>query len=169
MVRTKYQFANSNPPAISSPSRFVIIKLITITKSLYIILNINICLALCLSLDLSTSEACEQCVEKSVSYLGGIDTLVNSAGIASLMQTVANIQLTDLNHIMFVNFQAPLLLMQKSFPYLKQSKGSVVNISSICKSIYFSSKYDKRNFTALVSRSPFIGLISLYWIMYLIS
>ena len=86
-----------------------------------------------LSLDLSTPEACEQCIEKSVSFLGGIDTLVNSAGVAYLMQTVANIQLNDLNHILFVNFQAPLLLMQKSYPYLKQSKGSVVNISSICK------------------------------------
>jgi NAD(P)-dependent dehydrogenase (short-subunit alcohol dehydrogenase family) len=61
---------------------------------------------------------------------GQLGALVNNAGIV-LREALATAKEEDLDRVYRVNLRAPLRLSQAALPYLEQSKGSIVNISSI--------------------------------------
>lgn len=79
--------------------------------------------------ELSSSENCEKVIQETVEKFGRVDGLVNNAGVndgvglesGSPEKFMASLQL-NLSH--YYN------LMHYALPYLKVSKGSVVNISS---------------------------------------
>lgn len=76
-----------------------------------------------------------------------IDVLVNNAG-EYIYARVEDTDYDRLEHIMRVNLEAPLYLISKVVPYMKQKKwGRIVNIGSIsgvmgeaCASLYSASK-----------------------------
>lgn len=72
--------------------------------------------------DRLTSEVAEQ--------YGKIDVLVNSAGIIK-NGSIEDTSLGDWDKIMNINLRSMFYLMQKSVPLLVQSKGSIVNVSSV--------------------------------------
>jgi meso-butanediol dehydrogenase/(S,S)-butanediol dehydrogenase/diacetyl reductase len=84
-----------------------------------------------LALDLSNEASCIQCIQKSVELLSGIDVLINNAGTMAIGLPLEKTTLQEWEHIMFVNLTAPFLLIREATPFLKQSKGNVVNVSSI--------------------------------------
>jgi NAD(P)-dependent dehydrogenase (short-subunit alcohol dehydrogenase family) len=68
-------------------------------------------------------------VEEAVQLLGGLDALVNNAGVAlnaSLLATPA----TEFDRLIRVNLHAPLVYVQAAQPHLAKRKGAVVNIAS---------------------------------------
>ena len=80
--------------------------------------------------DLSREEDVERVVGQVVSVLGGIDILVNAAGIIG----TGSIETTDLaawDHMMNVNLRSLFHLTQLAMPHLVARKGSVVNVSSV--------------------------------------
>jgi len=76
-----------------------------------------------------------------------IDILINNAG-EYIYSPIDNIKHEDIEHIIKVNLEAPLFLISKATPYMKQKKwGRIINIGSIsgvmgeaCASIYSASK-----------------------------
>jgi meso-butanediol dehydrogenase/(S,S)-butanediol dehydrogenase/diacetyl reductase len=89
-----------------------------------------------LVVDLSSEEACVHCIQKSVELLCGIDILINNAGVMKLGLPLEKTTLKEWENVMFVNLTAPFLLIREATPFLKSSKGNVVNVSSIGKYRY---------------------------------
>ncbi|MCP4540321.1 MAG: glucose 1-dehydrogenase [Chloroflexi bacterium] len=78
-----------------------------------------------------TQEADTECiVRETVVAFGGIDVLVNAAGIIA-SGTIENTTLPDWDYMMNVNVRAPFYLIQCALPYLVERKGNVVNVSSV--------------------------------------
>jgi NAD(P)-dependent dehydrogenase (short-subunit alcohol dehydrogenase family) len=80
--------------------------------------------------DVTLAEAAEKIVGTAVDAFGGVDVLVNAAGViasGTLDQT------TDATweHMLAVNLTAPFRLMRAAAPLLAARKGAVVNVSSV--------------------------------------
>ena len=80
--------------------------------------------------DVSDEQQCKSLIEKTVSRFGGIDVLINNAGIS--MRAVFNdTDLSVLKKLMDINFWGTVYCTKYALPYLLKSKGSVVGVSSI--------------------------------------
>ena len=86
--------------------------------------------ALVVAADVTKAGAAQRIVDETVKAFGGIDVLVNAAGIIGT-GNVENTKLEDWNYMMTINVTTPFLLMQAAMPHLIASKGSVVNVSSV--------------------------------------
>ncbi len=80
--------------------------------------------------DVTRAADIARVVRETVAAFGGIDVLVNAAGIIA-SGTVENTTLADWDYMMNVNARAPFYLMQCAMPYLVERKGNVVNVSSV--------------------------------------
>lgn len=85
--------------------------------------------ALCIPADLADPAAPALIVERAVARFGGITGLVNNAATIKTMP-LADYPLPVIDEHWAVNIRAPFLLIQAALPWLLQSKGAVVNISS---------------------------------------
>lgn len=102
--------------------------------------------------DVSKKEDCEQLIKKAVDAYGGIDVLVNNAGIS--MRAIFNdVSLEVIEQLMQVNFWGSVYCTKYALPYLLKSKGSVVGVSSIAGYVglpartgYSASKYAMQGF-----------------------
>ncbi|XP_018584164.1 uncharacterized protein LOC108920120 isoform X4 [Scleropages formosus] len=80
--------------------------------------------------DLTDEEMVKMLVEQTISRYGRLDVLVNSAGIL----TMGSIETTDLaqyDKVMNINVRSVYHLTQLCVPHLIQTKGSIVNVSSV--------------------------------------
>jgi len=76
-------------------------------------------------------EAVQQLGKEAVDYLGGIDVLVNNAGITDF-RPIAETTPAQFDRLYHVNVRAPYFLTQAVLPAMRaQGKGMIVNISSI--------------------------------------
>ncbi len=76
-----------------------------------------------------TARGCQRSVEQSIATLGGMDILVNSAGVgtnATVEETTEDIWDATLD----INLKWLFFCCQAAMPALKKSKGSIVNIAS---------------------------------------
>jgi short-subunit dehydrogenase len=84
--------------------------------------------------DLTGDSARAALIDKTVGRFGRIDVLINNAGRGSYFSTLET-PLTEARSLFELNVFAPLALAQLAAPYLKQSRGSLVNVSSIAGQI----------------------------------
>jgi len=80
--------------------------------------------------DVTTDEAPDAIVARAVESFGGLDVLVNAAGVIA---TGALDATTDdvWDRMMAINLRAPFRLMRAAAPHLAARKGSIVNVSSV--------------------------------------
>jgi NAD(P)-dependent dehydrogenase (short-subunit alcohol dehydrogenase family) len=80
--------------------------------------------------DMSKEEDCVRVVAEHVERFGGMDVLVNSAGIG-IMGTVESLQAKHVDLQLGVNLRGLLLVSREAIPHLKRTHGWIVNIASI--------------------------------------
>jgi NAD(P)-dependent dehydrogenase (short-subunit alcohol dehydrogenase family) len=80
--------------------------------------------------DVTSSDAVRALVSGAVADLGGLDVMVNNAGVGAA-GTVIDTSEEDFDRMMAVNVKGTFNGMKHAIPVLRDSGGSVVNISSI--------------------------------------
>ena len=83
-----------------------------------------------LAVDVSKPEDCTRAVTEHVQREGGLDLLVNSAGIG-IAGRVEDAQLKHIDRQLAINLRGLVLVTQAALPYLRASKGWIVNLASI--------------------------------------
>ncbi len=109
--------------------------------------------------DLGDPEGHDRLVQSTVSRLGGIDLLINNAGISGFGEFVRE-NPAAIDDIININISAPLLLTRAVLPVMLASgKGRIVNVGSILGSIgfphfatYSASKFALRGFSEALRR-----------------
>ncbi len=85
-----------------------------------------------LHLDVSKTDTLHPFIKEATKRLGGLDLLVNNAGIGIREDTFETKE-EGMDKIYEVNFKGPILLLQEAAKIMQENgtKGSIVNISSI--------------------------------------
>jgi short-subunit dehydrogenase len=84
--------------------------------------------------DLNQDAARVEVIEKAAAHFGRIDAVINNAGRGSYYNATGT-PLEDARSLFELNFFAPFHLAQLATPWLKQTKGTIVNVSSIAGQI----------------------------------
>lgn len=81
--------------------------------------------------DLAIEEVANNIFEKVIEVYGHIDVLVNNAGLTK-MSKLAEMEISDLDHLINLNFRAPILIMRSALRHMIAHKiaGNIVNIAS---------------------------------------
>ena len=80
--------------------------------------------------DVTKQEDCQKLIQTAVDSFGSIDVLICNAGI-SMRALFDDLDLNVLHRLMDVNFWGTVYCTKYALPYLQQSKGSLVGISSV--------------------------------------
>lgn len=102
--------------------------------------------------DVSRMSDCEKLVSETISRFGGIDILINNAGI-SMRGLFNDTSLEVLHQVIDINFWGAVQCTKLALPSIIRSKGSIVGISSIAGKIglpgrcaYSASKFALEGF-----------------------
>lgn len=81
--------------------------------------------------DLGDQAVAEEVVATAVTAFGGLDVLVNNAGIMDSMSAAADVSDAEWDRVIRVNLTAPFLLTRAALPHmLAKGKGAIVNTAS---------------------------------------
>jgi NAD(P)-dependent dehydrogenase (short-subunit alcohol dehydrogenase family) len=81
--------------------------------------------------DLSERAVVDRVVDIAVDRFGGLDVLVNNAGIMDRMSAAADVSDAEWERALRVNLTAPFLLTRAALPHmLSRGKGAIVNTAS---------------------------------------
>ena len=103
--------------------------------------------------DVANPQACSDMIQATISKSSRIDVLVNNAGMA-MWSTVENVQdVSRFQHIMDVNFLGSVYCTKFALPFLNQTQGRIVAISSVASltgvpshAVYCASKHAMNGF-----------------------
>lgn len=104
--------------------------------------------------DVSSASGCQQLIAECVKARGGLDVLVNNAGMHA-RGMVSEVEADALGAMVDTNLRAPIMLTRLALPYLRASAaGAVVNVASIAgqmpvagSATYSATKFGLRAFT----------------------
>jgi NAD(P)-dependent dehydrogenase (short-subunit alcohol dehydrogenase family) len=80
--------------------------------------------------DVSRYEDCQKSIETIVQTFRRIDALINNAGTIDPLAPFAQSCYEDWSYHIAVNLLGPMMMGQLAIPYLRQTKGKVMNIIS---------------------------------------
>lgn len=80
--------------------------------------------------DLANESEAEECIKRAVERMGGLDVLVNAAGILKSGRT-EDTSLAIWDEMMNINLRSVFHLTQLAVPHLERSRGNIVNVSSV--------------------------------------
>lgn len=102
--------------------------------------------------DISNEPFCHDLIKNCIQHFNKIDVLINNAGM-SMRGLLNDTDLSVLKRLMDVNFWGAVYLTKYALPYLLQSHGSVIGVSSIAgfkglpaRTGYSSSKFALQGF-----------------------
>ena len=91
--------------------------------------------------DMGQRAEIERMVPEAVAALGGLDVLINNAGIAGMTLPVEQYPPDDWDKVIAVNLTAMFDVTRLAIPHLKQSKaGCIINMSSIAGRYGFANR-----------------------------
>jgi NADP-dependent 3-hydroxy acid dehydrogenase YdfG len=109
--------------------------------------------ACALEADVTKREACEATVQQTIDKWGQIDILVNNAGVM-LIGPAAELPIENWEQMIQLNQLGLLYMTRAALPHLKETKGHVVNISSVAgrttapgSAVYNMTKWGVNAFT----------------------
>lgn len=109
--------------------------------------------ALVVPTDVSVETDCRDAVQATVDRFGGLDALVNNAGISMWARFDELESLEPLERIMQVNYFGAVYCAHAALPHLKTSRGRLVNVASLTgltgvptRTGYAASKHAMRGF-----------------------
>ena|SRR5215813_7345153 len=86
--------------------------------------------AVVIAADLTNEKQTEECVSRAVEAMGGLDVLVNAAGILKSGR-IEDTSLELWDEMMNINLRSVFHLMKSALPHLERSRGNIVNVSSV--------------------------------------
>jgi short-subunit dehydrogenase len=87
--------------------------------------------AIAVKTDVAEQAQCQNLVEQTVAEYGRLDTLVNNAGVSMWAKFDELKDLSVFERIMRVNYLGSVYLTAYALPYLKQTRGRIVAVSSL--------------------------------------
>ncbi|MFS7910136.1 putative 11-beta-hydroxysteroid dehydrogenase [Helianthus anomalus] len=117
--------------------------------------------------DVSKVEDCKRFVDETINHFGGLDCLVNNAGVGTLGLFEDQQCIADHTSVMDVNFWGSVNATHFALPHLRKNKGRIVVIGSCGAwfntpqvSIYNASKAAQQSFfeTLRIEVAPDIGV-----------
>ena len=88
--------------------------------------------AIAIQLDVTEKGQCESFIHQTIQHYGQLDGLINNAGITVISKFEDITDLSSLEQVMKVNYLGSAYCTHFALPYLKQSRGLIVAISSLC-------------------------------------
>lgn len=115
--------------------------------------------ATAIAVDLENSNAIKSAVHNAASLLGGIDVLVNCAGISQI-KLFTDLSESEINRMVQINFTSVLTVTQAAVPYMiRNHSGRVINIGSMwgktgasCEVTYSATKAALEGFTKALAK-----------------
>ncbi len=102
--------------------------------------------------DVAREADCKRLIDTAIAAFGRIDVLICNAGI-SMRALFDDVDLGVLHRLMDVNFWGTAYCVKYALPYIQQSKGSIVGVSSVAgfhglpgRTGYSASKYAMHGF-----------------------
>ncbi len=86
--------------------------------------------AIFVTTDVCCEDDCRNLIERTVETFGTVDILVNNAGV-SMRASFSDVDLKVLHRLMDVNFWGTVYCTKYALPYLLESKGSLIGVSSV--------------------------------------
>lgn len=86
--------------------------------------------AIAVGADISDKEQVSRAVAEAATAMGGLDAVVNCAAVICENKVAHQAEERDLDRLWAVNVKGTLFTAQAAYPYLRESKGAVINISS---------------------------------------
>ena len=86
--------------------------------------------AMAIQADVADAEACRKIVEKTLERWGRLDALVNNAGVLGPLAYTTDAAPSAWLDTLKVNVMGPYHLARAALPWLRQSTGRIVNVSS---------------------------------------
>ena len=108
--------------------------------------------AVAIQADVADAAQAARLIEETVQQLGGIDVLVNNAGI-TLDRSMKNLSVEDWNTVIQVDLNSCFYTVKAALPYfMKQNSGTIINISSF---VGQAGNFGQANYSA--AKSGIIG------------
>ena len=90
--------------------------------------------------NVSVPEEVERSVQAAVEYFGGLDILISNAGIVEQDNLLEDVPIQTWQQVIGINLSGMFYSAKYALPYLRESKGCIVNMGSICSLV--ATKYD---------------------------
>lgn len=86
----------------------------------------------CFRGDLTIEDDTVRCVDEAVSFLGGLDVLINNTGALVGRRAIEEIDLKHWQEVIDINLTTMMLVTRQAVQYLEKASGSsIVNLSSL--------------------------------------
>ncbi|WP_049935373.1 SDR family NAD(P)-dependent oxidoreductase [Haloplanus natans] len=82
------------------------------------------------AVDVSDAESVDALIEETVAEFGRLDVVVNNAGTLTV-GSVKDLDESDWDRVMDVNAKGTFLVSQAAIPHLRETAGTIINVSSI--------------------------------------
>lgn len=120
--------------------------------------------------DVSKEQDCKRFIESTIKTFGGIDILINNAGI-SMRALVKDVDVDVMRRVMDVNFYGAVYCSSFALPSIIERKGSVVGISSIAgyrglpgRSAYSASKFALQGWLEALRTEVMDDEVNVMWV-----
>ena len=120
--------------------------------------------------DVSKEQDCKRFIESTIKTFGGIDILINNAGI-SMRALVKDVDLEVMRKVMDINFFGAVYCTKFALPSITERKGTIVGISSIAgyrglpgRSAYSASKFALQGFLEALRIELLDDNVNVMWV-----